>query len=1033
LLFSLVANFTWAQSETATVSGQVVDPSGLNVKEAQVKLVDIDRDTSTSATTNNSGLYTFPSVRPGRYRMEVRTAGFKVVNVTGMTVNVQDHLEQNFTLVVGSTSESITVEGSPLSVDTESASVSTVVDRNLTDNLPLNGRSFQTLIELTPGVVVTPSTFSDGGQFSVNGQRASSNYWTVDGVSANIGAGPGVQGQGTSGSLPAFGAQGGTNSLVSVDAVEEFRVQTSTFAPEFGRTPGGQISIVTRSGTNQVHGTLFNYLRNDVFDANDWFADNLGLPKPREKQNDFGGTIGGPIFKDKTFFFFSYEGLRLALPEVQQTIVPSIAARQGAISAVAPFLNAYPLPNGPDLGNGTASFDASYSNQSRLDAASLRLDHRFGDRLNGFARYDYAPSSIDERPASFALSDVRSTRLTTQTATAGLTLTFSHAAIDDFRINFSRSGAESSLALDNLGGAVPLTLSDWGASTPNPLLSLFILPLQSELSQGANGSGLQRQFNITNAVSFEENSHLVKLGIDYRRLTPVVAIPPYSQTIEALNVAQAQDGEFSLAFVDSALQTPLVLQEFSAFAQDAWHAAPHLVLTYGIRWDIDASPTTSTGPALSAVANFWNLSQLTLAPAGTPLFKTRYTNVAPRIGISYQVSGNEHRATVLRAGFGIFYDSPNVEVGNQLAGNYPFGASNIFFGGAFPLSPTDAAPPPISPSQLASGTLTGVDPRLRTPRVFQWSAAIEKKLGDSQSISITGVGAVGRDLLASEFDLQPNSNIAEAYLVSNEGTSDYQALQLQYERHLSRGLQGIASYSWSHSIDDGSSSSIGNNGDIYNRQLGANANRGPSDFDIRHSLSAAVTYEVPKITVQRIVDSLMRGWSVQNIFQARTASPVDLADIQAFFLDTLIIPRPDVVPGIPLYLYGSQFPGHKAFNPSAFTSPPTDPSTGAVLRQGDLSRNALRGFGEWQWDFAFHRDFSITERLRLQFRAEFFNFLNHPNFGNPDPDFGGPHFGVATQTLANSLSHGNLAAGGFSPLYQTGGPRSIQLALKLSF
>ena len=256
LLFSLVANFTWAQSETATVSGQVVDPSGLNITGAQVKLVDIDRDTTTSVTTNATGLYTFPSVRPGRYRMAVMAQGFKVVNVTGVTVNVQDHLEQNFKLVMGSVSESITVEGGVALVDTESATVSTVVDRNFAENLPMNGRSFQSLIQLTPGVVLTGNNGVDTGQFSVNGQRANSNYWMVDGVSANIGINTGVTaGSGAAGTLGSTSVLGGTNSLVSVDALQEFRLQSSTYAPEFGRTPGGQISIVTRSGTNQFHGT----------------------------------------------------------------------------------------------------------------------------------------------------------------------------------------------------------------------------------------------------------------------------------------------------------------------------------------------------------------------------------------------------------------------------------------------------------------------------------------------------------------------------------------------------------------------------------------------------------------------------------------------------------------------------------------------------------------------------------------------------------------------------------------------------------
>src|ERR1035441_1232951 len=241
LLFSLVANFTWAQSETATVSGQVVDPSGLNITGAQVKLVDIDRDTSTSVTTNNTSLYTFPSVRPGRYRMEVVAAGFKVVNVTGVTVNVQDHLEQNFKLAVGSISESMTVTADAYNVNTTDATISTVVDRNFAENLPMNGRSFQSLIQLTPGVVLTANNGLDTGQFSINGQRANSNYWMVDGVSANIGINAVDAGSGVAGTLGSTSVFGGTNSLVSVDALQEFRIQTSTYAPEFGRQPGAQI------------------------------------------------------------------------------------------------------------------------------------------------------------------------------------------------------------------------------------------------------------------------------------------------------------------------------------------------------------------------------------------------------------------------------------------------------------------------------------------------------------------------------------------------------------------------------------------------------------------------------------------------------------------------------------------------------------------------------------------------------------------------------------------------------------------------
>ena len=393
--------------------------------------------------------------------MEVRAAGFKVVNFTGMTVNVQDHLEQNFKLAVGAVSESVTVEGGASQVNTESAAVSTVVDRQFAENLPLNGRSFQTLIQLTPGVVLTTNNGLDTGQFSVNGQRASSNYWMVDGVSANIGIGTSTTpGNGMGGTLGSFSVLGGTNSLVSVDALQEFRIQTSTFAPEFGRTPGGQISIVTRSGTNQFHGTAFDYVRNDIFDANNWFngvniLNPTPLPKAEERQNDIGGTLSGPILKDRMFFFFSYEGLRLRLPQTLPTFVPDLTARHNALPAIQPFLNAFPIPNGSDdLATNIAQYNASFSNPATLNAYSLRIDHKPSDMLTLFGRYDYSPSKLSVRSAG-ALSNVIPQTINTQTGTAGVTWTVSPTAVNDFRFNYSSTDASSYEYLDRFGALSP--------------------------------------------------------------------------------------------------------------------------------------------------------------------------------------------------------------------------------------------------------------------------------------------------------------------------------------------------------------------------------------------------------------------------------------------------------------------------------------------------------------------------------------------------------------------------------------------------
>jgi len=1052
LLFSLVASFTWAQSETATVSGQVIDPSGLNITGAQVKLVDIDRDTSTGTTTNNSGLYTFPSVRPGRYRIAVTAAGFKVVNVTGVTVNVQDHLEQNFKLVVGSVSESITVEGGAPLVDTESPAVSTVVDRNFAENLPMNGRSFQALIQLTPGVVLTANNGVDTGQFSVNGQRASSNYWMVDGVSANIGISTGqTTGNGLGGTLGSFNILGGTNSLVSVDALQEFRIQTSTFAPEFGRTPGAQISIVTRSGTNEWHGSAFDYFRNDALDANDWFGDRASLPKPMERQNDFGGTAGGPIVKDRTFFFLSYEGLRLRLPQVVQTFVPDNASRQNAAAAIQPYLRAYPAPNGADnLATGVAQFNTSFSVPATVDAYSVRIDHRLAEKVSVFGRYNYSPSTLDDRGGATALSVLAPQKITTQTGTLGGLWSISPVLADDFRFNLSHTDSFSSNQLDSFGGAVPLTSFPF----PNGFtqqdarfgFSIFSLGFSSGfgLLNGQNAHNEQRQINFVNSVSVQKASHAMKFGLDFRRLSPHFSIVPYSQAPVFLGVPDAETGNTLFTLIASNTGAALEFRNLGVFAQDIWHILPRLTLTYGLRWDVDFAPSPIDGPGLAAVSGFnlSNLNQLALLPAGTSPFPTRYGNVAPRIGLAYQLSKKEGRQIVLRGGFGVFYDLATAEAGNVVNESfYPFGSLEVV-PGSFPLSPAAAAPSPITPPNVSNGqTLLAFDPHLQLPYTLQWNVALEQSLGVQQTLTASYVGSAGRRLIQTASISSPNPNYTNAQLVTNAALSDYNALQLQFQRRLSHGLQALVSYTWSHSIDTGSAGSLGSGSNAL-IALNSNVNRGPSDFDVRNAFSMGLTYQVPAPRTRAFVQGILRGWSVQNIFQARTAPPVDVyydpvsfaGSVSGFTTNV----RPDEIPGQSFYLYGGQYPGGKAFNATAFTIPPVDPTTGLPLRQGNLQRNALRGFGAAQWDFAVHRDFPIREVIKLQFRAEMFNILNHPNFGQPVGDLGSPstpnpQFGQSIQMLGNSLAGGQLGAGAFDPLYQLGGPRSVQLALRLLF
>jgi hypothetical protein len=332
-------------------------------------------------------------------------------------------------------------------------------------------------------------------------------------------------------------------------------------------------------------------------------------------------------------------------------------------------------------------------------------------------------------------------------------------------------------------------------------------------------------------------------------------------------------------------------------------------------------------------------------------------------------------------------------------------------------------PPPLTTNPPVN-TILVANPHLKLPRTYEWNVALEQEVGRNQVMSLTYIGAAGRDLLRTSNLFNPNPNFQYVTVTDNSATSDYEALQAKFERRLSQGLQILASYTWSHSIDIAST-------DTFN-YLGApsfianpNIDRGNSDFDIRHAFTAGVTYNLPSPQSNKIAHVALGGWSVDSFIFARTAPPVNVTAGYSFADGAAFEFRPNVVPGMPLELFGSQYPGGKIFNSAAFTAPPQG-------QQGDFGRNALRGFGAFQADFAIQRQFPLTERVALRFRGEFFNLFNRPNFGPPISDLTSSQFGYSTQTLANSLGSGG-PNGGLNPLYQIGGPRSIQLALKLVF
>jgi len=1032
-------SFLCAQSANGKISGIILDTTSGVIPGAEVLVINDVTHIKTSTRTNAEGIYALPNLPPGPYRLQVSKVGFKTVIKPDILLNVQDALSINFTLPVGAVSETVTVESGAPMVNTTDGSVSTIVDRQFVENIPLNGRSFQSLIQLAPGVVLTKTDSLNGGQFSVNGQRADANYFSVDGVSANIGVQPGgVIGEFGGGALPGFSVAGGTNNLVSVDAMQEFRIQTSTYAPEFGRSPGAQVQIATRSGTNQFHGTAFDYLRNNALDANNWFngyTNHPSLSKPKDRQNDFGGVFGGPLWKDRTFFFFSYEGLRLSQPVTTTTQVPSQATRQNAAPQMQPFLDAFPIPNGPNSTNGFAQFTASFSNPSTLNATSLRIDHSMG-KITIFARYNYAPSNTVQRAGtgSSSLNTLGITALTTQTATLGATWSAKPTVSNDLRFNWSTNRISNFNKNDTFGGAASLSdallFPSFTSSASGAIIILLSGGVGAIYQRGENATTKQRQLNIVDSVSVSAGSHQLKFGADYRRLFPLFNPLVYSSVVRFNGATGAATGLISGASIIAVAGTRYpIFNNYSTYVQDTWKISNRLTLTYGLRWDINPAPHEKNGNQFT-VTGLDNPSTLAVAPQGTSLWNTTYRNVAPRFGAAYELSQLHDKETMLRGGVGIFYDLGYTSASEALGSSWPFTATKTLAGGvAFPFATSASAPPSISftPSQTAPASNFFVAvPNLQLPRTYEWNFAIEQSLGLQQALTVSYIGALGQNLLRQDILFRPNPNFANVNVTRNSGESNYQAMQVEYDRRLSRRVQALASYTWSHSLDNASS-------DISKSapagRINLDLERGSSDFDIRHSLSAALTYNLPAPAVQPIVNVILRNWALDAIYHARSATPVNISTgTDVFNLGTTSAnSRPDIVSGVPLYIYSSAFAGGKRFNPAAFSN-----IAAGAGRQGTLGRNALRGFPLSELDFTARREVKLTERLHLQFRAEFFNLLNQPNFADPINNLSSGLFGQSTQTLASSLGSGGLN-GGFSPLYQVGGPRSTQLALRLLF
>src|SRR5215813_132340 len=569
VIASVISGLTtpaYAQSATATLSGTVVDDREAVVSGVEVTIINPATGLKRTARTNDSGFYSFPALAPGSYTVVTQRAGFAPAEIRDVILNVNDQRALRIQLKVGAVGETVNVTAETGAIK-EDAAVATVVDRQFVSNLPLNGRSLQTLINLTPGAVIMGASSQNPGQFSVNGQRTSTNYFTIDGVSVNFGANnfagysPAV-----AGATPATSMQGSFSNLVSIDALQEFKIQTSTFAPEFGRSPGAQISLVTRSGENRFHGVAYDYFRNDALDANDFFNNANSIKKQPLRYNNFGGTFSGPIQppkkifgpfrydgRDRTFFFFSYEGQRFLLPRgAVLSVVPSVAARRNAPNDYArQVLNAFPLPNGADIVNasgaptGGANFTSAYSEPSASNATSIRVDHNFSQTVSIFGRYNYAPSRQQARETR-DLSQYNQLGTRTEYLTLGSTQVFTANLVNEARLNWSRNDGTSRNLFDGFGGgaAPPETVFFPSNALNGPrrgIITLNGLSLVAgnpftTVSLGTDELFRNRQISVVDNLTWTVGAHQLKFGLDYRWLSPIIAPAGFVDNAQFANI-----------------------------------------------------------------------------------------------------------------------------------------------------------------------------------------------------------------------------------------------------------------------------------------------------------------------------------------------------------------------------------------------------------------------------------------------------------------------------------------------------------------
>lgn len=1001
-VFLLLSLGIFAQSNTGTITGTIKDVTEAVIANATVVVTNSGTNESRTVQSDSDGRYEVPSLPTGVYKITASASGFQETTVSDARLAVGEKARFDVTLSVGQVGGTVVVTADQNTVDTETSTVGDTINTARIADTPINGRDFTGLLATVPGSVQSTNQF----QTSINGIPSTFGGASVlvDGIDAGR-----VDLNGTSNVLGRIESR---INRVSLDSIQEIQVVEQNYSAQYGQALSAVINPITKSGTNDVHGSVFDYFRNEVLDANDFFANASGLQRAKFRLNQFGGNVSGPIAKDKFFFFANYEGVRQTRGSLYRNLVPTAAFRATFDPAIRPVLTTLPLPNQTFVQNGVTNtqlgiYNAQLNGDLREDTGSVKFDYNYSDRSHFSLRYNLNDSNTTI-PYGIASDQIASGKLRVQLFKFSNTYTFSGNSVNEAAFGINRNVTNPDAGPSTLP-IITFQFGDQAIANLGP----------AQFNQYRTGTVYQ----FLDTLTFIRGNHSFKVGTDIR-LNRRSASSATQQTLQFASITDFRD---NVPFIVSRNGNPLLSyanENYSFFIQDDWKVRPRLTLNLGLRYDVSSVSREKDG----RLQNF-DLATKTFTPIGQKFQDADTNNFGPRVGFAFDIFGNQK--TVLRGGFGIFYNQElPASFGSPQANTYPSQSVDLFTAlfvcGIFPQYPVKE-----SDFSCSVPNAYAIDRKIPTSYAEQLSLNVQQNL----NLGILQVGYVGNHvlhLLTNGVITPRNVNRADPvtgartiagfgdiYAVGGYPQSNYNALQVTFKRNLTRGLRFNANYTWSHEIDD----IVGFFKD-YQDENNLRAERASGDQDIRHNFTFDAGYDIPSLRKKyaNLPSWLFDGFQINTLTQIRSGFPVNVTRQGGTFGGFSF--RPNLVPGVSTRCPNYSLPNCQ-FNAAAFVNP------GAGV-YGNLGRNALRGPGFAQVDFSIFKNTPLSERTSLQLRMEIFNIFNSANFADPsggliqgDVNSLKPagFFGQSISTVGNQLG-GLLGAGG---------PRQIQLSARFNF